>query len=710
VSRLTRSIQHALENVPRPAARWSRVFGLGIIVGIFGGLAAFILDAGLKWGTHNIIEHYAHMSGDAITFDFNIWLLILPTCGCLLSGILIRLFCPASFGKHGTDSLTHAFHRGMGHFPFRGPAVRGAAAVGVISTGGSAGPEGPIAALGAAIGSTVGRFFQVTPQERRVLLVAGCAAGVGAIFRCPLGGALFATSLMYSDEEFESDAMVPSFVASVIGFTTFATLKAEGLGQLGTFLDVAGADQLAFNAALELIPYALLGPLCGIVAIFFSWCLQIIEKRVVPNLRLPRWAIPALGGLLTGLLACVLPQIMDGHYQFILNAMRGFGDIAQHTRTDWLNYAALFGAVALIKCVATAFTVGSGSAGGVLGPSVFIGGALGAFLGALIEAMFPGTFPPQLREALIPVGMGGVLAAAMRTPLAAIVMVTEMTGGYGLIVPLMLVCMTSYVVGRRWGLNHEQVRTSAESPAHAGDAIVHLLESWRVRDLMEPAWDDTVSPETSLPEMVERIKPGTRPVFAVAQDGHLMGVVSVPDIRRFMEEPGLASFVIAADMMTTDLEIIDADTEVYLALDVFRRGSHSVVPVIERRHDNAWVGMLSRERVFEAIREGLAESQAAMFKEHVGLTAIEQEGQLQNLVMGVAPTRKDMIQRLIVPMDAIGKSLREADFRAKYSAQVIAIEQPDGSVQCPPDLDSPLKTGQRLMAVVWQGEVSDAGK
>src|SRR5690606_19029149 len=125
------------------------------------------------------------------------------------------------------------FHRKMGDMPVRAPFIRGAAAVVVVSSGGSAGPEGPLAAVGAAIGSGIGRLCRLTPQERRVLLIAGCAAGVGAIFRCPLGGALFATSVPYSEEEFEGEAMVPAFVASVLGYTVFTTIW-ERFGEIGS--------------------------------------------------------------------------------------------------------------------------------------------------------------------------------------------------------------------------------------------------------------------------------------------------------------------------------------------------------------------------------------------------------------------------------------------------------------------------------------------
>lgn len=680
-----------LLKLPKPAARWGRLFGFAILVGICGGLSATALHWAIEQGSGALIGRFAPDLGSATFMRFRWASLLLPALGGLLSGIVVQAIFRQPFG-HGTDLYVKAFHRNFGDLALKGPMVKGSAVVGVLSCGGSTGPEGPIAALSAALGSAIGRLFRLKAKERRLLLVAGCSAGVGAIFRCPLGGALFATSVLYREEEFEAEAIVPAFVASVIGYSTFI----EFMGQHTYLLD---RSHLGFGSAMELIPYAILGPLCGLVSVLFSECLFFVERRIRPLADgLPRWAVPALGGLATGVIACFLPQVMDGRYDFIEKAMAGFQGTVM---SDW-GWVAFFVAVIVGKCVATAMTVGSGASGGVLGPSVFIGGVVGALLVAVINAVYPEflTAHSQLREALIPVGMGGVLAAGMRTPLAAIVMVSEMTGSYGLIVPLMLVCMSSYVVGRFRGLNPEQVRSSAESPVHAGDAIVHLLESWKVREVMEPRWEETVGPEASIEELVKRIRPGTRPVFAVSKHGELLGIISVTDIHRMVDLPGMAETVIAADIMTEDLVTVSPDEDVYMALESFRESNHDALPVVSNDGRKAWLGMLTREQVFDTLRKSLANMQTAMFREHVGLAAIESEGQIQQLVMGVTPMRKDIIQRLLVPMDAIGKSIREADFRRCYGAQIIGVEHSDGTIQCPPPLDEPLKTGQRLLAIV----------
>jgi len=683
-----------LPRLPKPAARWARLFPLGALVGIVGGLAAAGVEFGLHHGTHSLVGRFTHLGGPNIgRFDWGV--LLLPALGGLISGILVHFFASDMVGG-GTEAYTRAFHHRLGDLPLRGPLTQSIANIAVLSCGGSTGPEGPTAGLGAAVGSTLGRLFRLSPRDLRVLLVAGAAAGVGAIFRCPLGGALFACGVLYREPEFESDAIVPAFVASVMGYSTYMLIWGYGQPLL------IGADQLRFDSPIDLVPYAALGPLCAALSTFLYFCMHTMTAHVTPRIPTPRWFRPVLGGLATGALACVLPQVMDGQYHFIRNAMDGkalYGTIAM-TAHDWWRWAGFFACIAVVKCIATAFTVGTGNAGGMLGPAVFLGGVAGALVGALCEALAPGSFPEELRKSLIPVGMAGVLAAAMRTPMAAIVMTAEMTGGYGLVVPLMLVCVTAYVLGRRFGLNHEQVRTATESPAHAGDMIVHLLESARVRDVMHADWPLVAKPESTLTELITGATPGTRPVFAVVKAGRIVGIISVPDILRITNMPGLADMVIAEDMMTTRINAVSPDDDLYTALNVFRREDHDVLPVVSPSRRRRWLGMLTRENIFETVRARIEETQRLIMREHDGLAVFERQGRLQQLMMGVAPMRTDLIQRLIVPLQAIGKSLRESNFRRTFGAQVVAIEQPDGTLQCPPDLDARLHTDQRLIAIV----------
>ena len=309
------------------------------------------MEWGLKFGVTQIVGRVTSEASAAI-FQPRLLILLLPALGGLLSALIVGIFCPDAAG-HGTDVMTRAFHHYHGVLGLRGPVFKAAAAVVVISFGGSAGPEGPIVALGAAIGSTCGRMFGVLPSERRTLLIAGCAAGVGAIFRCPLGGALFAVSIPYSEPDHEAEAIVPAFVASVTGYSVYLALWGHG-----EFV-IHGAHRLVFSSPMELLPFLVLGPMCGLITIFFGATFRFVEGIAARMKRLPRWVAPATGGLLTGAVACYLPQVMDARYEFLQGAFDGhlFGE----TAASWWWWAALFGAVAIAKSVATGFTVASGA-------------------------------------------------------------------------------------------------------------------------------------------------------------------------------------------------------------------------------------------------------------------------------------------------------------------------------------------------------------
>jgi CIC family chloride channel protein len=691
-------VERRAAGIRAPVARSIRLLGLSAVVGVVAGLAAAGLDAALEFGSEQLVGRFASPGGPEI-LDLDWQILLLPALGGLVSGLIVLPLGRAARG-HGTDQLVHSFHHRDGCLDLRGPLIKAGAAVGVISCGGSAGPEGPIASLGAAIGSSVARYLRMTPRERRVLLLAGCAGGVGAIFGCPLGGALFATSILYQEPEFESESLVPAFVASVVSYSTFMAFD-----RYGTHL-LRDADALVFQSPAELPVYVLLGVACGLVAILFSTAVSAVEGGFERLHQVPVWLRPALGGMLTGLVAIALPQVMDPQYRFVQNALDGSLFADPDFNAGWLAWAALFGLVAVGKCIATAFTVGSGGAGGLLGPSVFIGGMTGAFVGAALEGAVPGIMPDSLRQALIPVGMAGVLSAAMRVPIASMVMVIEMTGSYGLVVPLMLVTTTAYLVGRRRGLIQDQVPSSAQSPAHAGDSIVHLLEAYLVEDVMEPNWPFLATTTTPLAELVERLPSGTRPHFAILDGHRLVGVISISDILHLASEPG-SDTTVARDIMTRDLITLEPRRTLYEALRIFGTENVSVLPVItDGRRDGTghFVGMLSRDDVYGLVRRHMDRIREQVLHEHEALGAIVQDDKLSQLLAGMPSTDVGTIERMPVPTALIGRSLVEVGFRNLYRAEVLAVQTSEGRFLCPPDPQRPLARSDHLIVLTSVGQ------
>jgi CIC family chloride channel protein len=675
----------------RPVGRWGRTILLSATVGILAGLAAVALESALHVGTDLLISRFAH-PGDAAIWQWRWELVAMPMAGGLLSGIIVQLIARRPPG-HGTDQMVHAFHHQDGKFPINGPTIRAGAAVGVISFGGSAGPEGPIAALGAAIGSKVARLVHLTPRDRRTLLIAGCAAAVGALFQCPLGGALFATGILYREPEFEGSALVASFIASVFGYSTYVALLGFGARVL------SGTSNLSFQSPIELPVYVVLGFVCGVIAMVFSRSVRFVENEITPRMPLPVWVRPAVGGALTGLIACALPQVMDGRYVFI----QGVFDASLFATVERsaLGWMLLFMALTVAKCVATALTVGTGAAGGVLGPCVVIGGTAGAAVGAALEVIAPGTMPEEMRQALIAVGMAGVLSGTMRTPLAAMVMVMEMTGSFGLIVPLMIVAMTAYMVGGRYGMVEAQVDSPADSPAHVGDALMHLLERHRAGDVMMSDWPLRATPSTPLPALLDQVRDGVPPHIAVLDGERLVGMISLPEMHHALAGDELPPLVIAADVMAARPFALYPSDTLYEAVNEFQQRKLDVLPVVsERRGEaNRLVGVLTRAAVAKVVNEYTRETRETVLHEHEGFAALQEQDQLSQILAGLPTESAGDVVRIPVDDELVGQTLASVDFRRKRHAEVLAIRTAAGAFLCPPDPHRVLAADDSLLVL-----------
>jgi len=666
-------------------SRLGRTILISVLVGLAAGLTARVLESVLQYGQQRIIGHFADPGGTDI-LEFKWALLLLPMLGGLCSGLIVGLFCRPT-RAHGTAVLVDSFHHFGAELSLRDSVLKALAAVCVISMGGSVGKEAVIAVLSAALGSTIAKLLKLTRQERRLFLIAGCAAGIGAIFQCPLGGALFATTVLYRDLEIEAGALMPAIIASVTSYSIFMAFGGYGHHLLD------GTGKLSFTHPVELIAYAGLGIVCAGASILFYYCLEGVihfrRKGVVPS-----WLAPAFAGLLVGAIACGLPQVMDAHYQFLQNAL----DESFINRFSWKEWALLFTLVMGAKCAATGLMIGAESAGGLFGPVLFIGGSVGAATGAFLAAFFPDTFPPTLRHALIPVAMAGVFSASLRTPLAAIVMVTEMTGSYGLIVPLMLVSTVAYVLGRHWGVYPEQVKGPSDSPAHAGRALVSLLENMSVSELMQKSWPFVVKPGSSLPDLLIKVPPDSRPTFAVVQDLKLIGIVSTTDIVRATDLKIISQAIVAVDIMTSDPVVLYADDDIYGALSIFDRYNLDVLPVVTEQNGE-FMGMLARSDILRAVRERIAQQREHLLREHSGFSALEREGRLNDMLGEGLGSKKACFQRVKVQHEVVGQSLSSCAYRRRYALHVVAIECANGSLLSPPDPNRTLESDDVLVVL-----------
>lgn len=382
-----------------------------------------------------------------------LWLIpVATTLGGLLSGILIYSLAPEAEG-HGTDTAVKAFHRTGGYLRARVPPLKMVASAITIGSGGAAGREGPTALISAGVGSYYGTVLHRSDEDRRLLVLIGMAAGLSAIFRSPIGTALFAIEVLYSDMEFDAKALLYTLLGAVVAYAVNGLFV--GYGSLFHVpADLPVPDFFDYGW------YVLLGIAAGAIGTL----LPVVFYRVRDLFLLvpvPSHFKPAIGGLGLGLIALWIPQILGGGYGWIQEAINGALPLK------------LLLILAMGKIVALSLTVSSGGSGGVFAPSLFVGAMLGAALAELFHQ------PPA---AFAVVGMAAVFGGAARVPVATMLMVAEMTGGYHLLVPAALSVVLSYLTQvtlsrslRYRSLYEAQVPGRADSPAHRREHLHSAL-------------------------------------------------------------------------------------------------------------------------------------------------------------------------------------------------------------------------------------------
>ena len=580
----------------------------GVLVGIFAGFGAVGFHLALHYVTATLLHdpagyHTPEPHGELQTAVASVssavpWLfVIIPCIGGLCAGILIRCFCQDAAGE-GTNGMIRSFHRSRGVLQLRVVWVKLLASVCTIGSGGSAGREGPSTQIGGAIGSAIASFFKLSNRDRRILLLAGASAGVGAIFRAPLGGALFASEVLYRDTDNEMDALIPCLVASIVSYSVYIAV----LGTGGAMFEMP--EGMTFKQPGELLWYGVLGSLCAVTGYAYVRSLATIE-RLFQALAVPRVFKPAIGGAAVGAFALLVGSATSDLSVNVLGG--GHGLIQAAMDGDFALQVLL---VLLIgKILATGLTVGSGGSGGLFAPSLVIGALLGGVVGTTLQSW-------GLVEAAAPfvlVGMAGFFAGVGKVPLTAVIMVSELTKSYELLAPIMLAAALAFLLSRNWTLFEEQVQSRLTSPAHAGDFVVDVLERLYVREVMDPQREPTVIHEsTPLRRVLILVAQSDGRYFPVVDDeGRMTGIFSLTDIRRVMTETGIGDLVLAKELATEDVLTVTLDSDLNTALKRFTAKNIDELPVVDSQDPTKVVGILSRKDVIGAYGRQVARMKEA---------------------------------------------------------------------------------------------------
>jgi CIC family chloride channel protein len=557
----------------RLAMRW---LILGSIVGIVSGLGAILFQTLLGLVKEFAMVHLMGLqpSGPGGEYHNPIFslgnykpylVIIIPALGGLIAGFIVYRFAPEAEG-HGTDEAIKSYHRKQGIISPKVPIVKLLASAITIGTGGSGGREGPIAQIGAGFGSFLATKLKLDLKTRRWLLAAGMGAGIGSIFRAPLAGAIFSAEVLYSSMEIETEVLLPATVSSIIAYSIYSF-------KYGWAHIFTNAGQFGFSNPLELLPYT-------IEALFLAFAAFVFVKSfygvrtLFTNLKIPKYLKPCLGGLITGTFVFILIRI-TGDKKYVIDIMDGGYGILQdifHNGVNQIGFWLLL-LVGAGKIISTSSTIGSGGSAGVFGPSMVIGGTLGAASSYILQFVFPGITLHPSTFAIV--GMAGFFAAAAKTPLSTIIMVSELTGNYELLLPSMWVCAISYLLARRWSIYQSQVPGKFHSEAHFGEYAHDIFETITSQDAFNKTRRFAIIDKSTTVNEILNISGNTRQrVFPVVDENkQLAGTFRRTDITQLLQNSN-DKIKNAGDLMTTTIlsvhpyETIDFAQKLMLANQV----------------------------------------------------------------------------------------------------------------------------------------------
>ncbi|MHA1616402.1 MAG: chloride channel protein [Candidatus Njordarchaeales archaeon] len=558
-----------------------------ILIGIIAGIAAtafyLILDvfswlfletfAGLEipqaHGETSLIE----LELELLTCEFTGFLIIIPAVGGLFSGITVYSTAPEAEG-HGTDAVIKAVHSLKGIVRGRVAMVKMIASGLTIGSGGSAGREGPIAQITASIISILTSKIGLSEKEREILVMAAAAAGVGSIFKSPVGGALFGVEVPYK-KDYEVEVFVPALIASFIGYAIFSMF----VGWQPIF-----ETPLYRFSPLELPLFAMLGIIAGLSARFYVRVFYGVRDWF-KKMNIPDHYKPAIGGIVVGLIAFYFPQVLSTGYGWVQLAI--YGELAIE----------LMILLVFTKILATSFTIGSGGSGGVFAPSIVIGAMIGGAFGRILYGFFPEIiYDPGI---FVLIGMASFFAGAAKVPLTAIIMVAEMTGDYNILAPAILASTLSYIVSGEASIYENQLEYREESPIHLPEIIDSIMEKIRVEEVMSP--DLVIVKTDDSLNVVEEVmrKYNQTAVPVVDENGNYVGLLSIYDVLSVPRE--MRSNTRVGNIIKQNPIYVSPNDSIKKAISLMMENKIFRLPVINYEEKKRLIGCIAYEDIVKML-------------------------------------------------------------------------------------------------------------
>ena len=547
-----------------------------IVIATFIGLMAGILNIIFRI-TVNLIHKIIFDGGSSLLGiekgGWHLFLLpLIPISGMVLL-IPLSLLFPGEINGYGFTKFLRKVNLEDGVIRARSIFLKIIATALTIGTGNSAGVEGPIAQIGGAMGSQVGQYSRVSGNRMKVYIAAGCAGGIAGMFNAPIAGVFFAAEIVLL-----GTYEISSFAALVIASAMSTAVTRSYYGMSSAFQI---PQYSLVNRLVEIPLYGLMAVLMGLAAVLYIRTFYLVRDKyrdlpIHPQLK------PLTGALCIGVFGMFFPQVMGDGYSYMKEVLDG-GGIA------WVMFALVF-----LKMIATSITLGSGGAGGVFAPSLFIGAMLGGTFGSVIHKLLPDFTAGS--GAYATVGIGAFLAATTHAPMTAIFLLFEMTGNYQIILPIMITSIIGTIVAKKFcedsidtvdftreGIDiHEGRETVVMKSLKVGSAISHDV--------------DFISEEANIKQLLQIFSIGKSFYFPVVDEtGRMTGIVSLQDVKTILhrEENERIAYKVGG-ICNRDVTVLTPDDSLFTAMQLFDIKGIEEIPVVESLEDRWVVGMLKR--------------------------------------------------------------------------------------------------------------------
>lgn len=564
------------------------VYMLSLIVGLLSALAAAFLKNAIHFTNKLLTGGISAESGGYLY-------LIYPVIGMLLTVLFVRYIVRDNIG-HGISRILHAISKKKSQLKVHNTWTSLISSTLTIGFGGSVGAEAPIVLTGSSIGSALGRFFKLNYKNITLLIGCGAAGAVSGIFKAPVAGIVFTLEILMLDLTISS--IVPLLISSV----TAATVAYFLMGDKVLFsFDITGS----FN--ISNIPwYVILGIISGMLSLYFSKMTLFLEssyeKIRSTYLRL------IFGGIVLGGLIYLFPPFYGEGYETIMALLQGNSDlifsnsIFSSLSDSFLMMILFMTGLILLKVIASSTTNGAGGVGGIFAPTLFIGGINGFFVASLLKRFINIDLPDNR---FVLVGMAGMMAGVMHAPLTAIFLIAEITGGYRLLIPLIITSTVAYITTKSFekhSIYHVQLAERGELITHDKDKAALARMDWRKeieKDLL------TVKTTDNLGALVKAIAHSKRNLFPVVDDYNILdGVVSLDDVREIMFQHELYDKTSVRDVMTIPPSYIDIRETIDTVMETFQKTGAWNLPVLDNGY---YVGFISKSRIYSTYRDLLIE-------------------------------------------------------------------------------------------------------